>query len=340
MKRQAVRKRQDKAKVACIETVPSDLGPALLEQELTWHLGQRCLSAANLAQAVCHAVAQEHRRDQRAAKEKVRQLLRYLRKQRASSNPICSGDQAFSDLDDVARGILAAAMQSPEEESAGLGKLMPDPAIRGSIHHIALPMASDAGKICFLAYGVLTSAECRELITTCDAKGWHPAALEYGGGMEDRAGEDLVNVRLRDSDRCILYGRGQMAGSVWQVLQPLIPDGAFAPLIPVRINDCLRCLRYTVGQAGFAKHRDGSVVVAGCIAKLTVQLYLNDDFEGGATRLCHVDDAQDAECGVDVRPCTGMALVFDQSILHKGCPVTRGTKYTARTEVMYSGGSL
>jgi hypothetical protein len=38
---------------------------------------------------------------------------------------------------------------------------------------------------------------------------------------------------------------------------------------------------------------------------------------------------------VDIMPRRGMALVFDQSILHKGSSVHHGIKYTARTEVMY-----
>merc|ERR1711982_86347 len=103
----------------------------------------------------------------------------------------------------------------------------------------------------------------------------------------------------------------------------------------MRVNSCFRCLRYSSGQAGFAKHRDGQSVVDGEISRVTVQIYLNEGFEGGATRLCHVDDAEDVLRGIDIVPRTGMALVFDQGIPHKGCSVHGGTKYTARTEIMY-----
>jgi len=154
-------------------------------------------------------------------------------------------------------------------------------------------MASDAGKVCFLLHGVLSLQECAELLAACDREGWQPATLEYGLGSGDLAGEAVVNVRLRESDRCLLYNNARIASRLWDILQPLIPTDAFAPFFPVRINDCLRCLRYTVGQAGFAKHIDGRAVVGGEISKLTVQLYLNEGFDGGSTRLCHADDAED-----------------------------------------------
>merc|ERR1711865_1299551 len=117
----------------------------------------------------------------------------------------------------------------------------------------------------------------------------------------------------------------------------LLPADSFSPLRPMRVNSCLRCLRYTEGQAGFAKHIDGRCVVNGEISRVTILLYLNDAFSGGATRLCHEDDAEDAARGINVVPLSGMALVMDHSILHKGCPVQKGTKYLARTDVLYSG---
>merc|ERR1712139_493662 len=197
------------------------------------------------------------------------------------------------------------------------------------------PMAGDIGKVCFLAAGILSDAECDLLLRRCEEEGWHRASLEYDLGSGDRAGESVVNVALRDSDRCILHD-DNLAASIWGKVHTMIPPEAFKPLLPKRINSCFRCLRYTDSQAGFAKHVDGRSIADGEISRITIQLYLNDGFEGGATRLCHADDAQDAVRGVDVVPRRGMALVFDQSILHKGSPVHSGVKYTARTEVMYS----
>lgn len=205
----------------------------------------------------------------------------------------------------------------------------------GTVLSVVPPMPVDAGKVCFLVTGVMSEAECEGLRGRCEAEGWHQATLEYGLGSGEMAGESVVDVSLRDSDRCILHDES-LAGRIWERVRPLLPLDAFEPLQPVRVNPCFRCLRYKEGQAGFAKHVDGRTVVEGAISRVTIQLYLNDGFDGGATRLCHADDTEDAARGVDVVPRRGMALVFDQSILHKGSPVRRGIKHTARTEVMYS----
>lgn len=87
-------------------------------------------------------------------------------------------------------------------------------------------------------------------------------------------------------------------------------------------------------------------------SRLTFLVYLNDDFEGGSTTFfmprkpscASSSDATDAEAGVQLRrhpvkPVAGSALCFPQSnmasLLHEGSPVTRGTKYVIRTDVMF-----
>ena len=55
-------------------------------------------------------------------------------------------------------------------------------------------------------------------------------------------------------------------------------------------------------------------------------IYLNDDFEGGATILS----------GISVKPRRGMALVFIHELLHEGAPVTKGRKYVLRSDVMFN----
>merc|ERR1712048_3333 len=197
-----------------------------------------------------------------------------------------------------------------------------EPCADGVVSPVVPPMAADIGKLCFVVHGLLTAAECHSLLEQAEAQEWHPADLEYGLDSGDRASEAFVNVRLRDSDRSIVHN-DVLATSLWKRLQPLIPLATFEPLRPVRVNSCFRCLRYSEGQAGFAKHVDGRCVVGGELSKVTVQLYLNEGFVGGATRLWVMDDAEDAARGVDVMPRTGMVFVFDQSILHSGRPVQR-----------------
>mmetsp|Transcript_34752 Transcript_34752/g.99795 ORF Transcript_34752/g.99795 Transcript_34752/m.99795 type:complete len:361 (-) Transcript_34752:36-1118(-) len=274
----------------------------------------------------------------------LRAVLRRLRQGRTDGRPLEVGGQDAEVRVDAAAVAAArsawAAMRDAEPRDASRALLTALPwaaAADGVAVPVAPPMRGDAGKVCFVVNGVLGPEDCDSIIQRCDSEGWHAASLEYGLSSGDMAGEAVVNVGLRDSDRCVLHD-ARLAALIWDRLHPLIAaPGSFAPLLPKRVNSCFRCLRYTEGQAGFAKHMDGRSTVDGEISRLTIQLYLNDGFDGGATRLCHQDDSEDTLRGVDVIPRKGMALVFDQSILHKGSPVHRGTKYTARTEVMYSG---
>jgi len=73
---------------------------------------------------------------------------------------------------------------------------------------------------------------------------------------------------------------------------------------------------------------------------LSMLIYLNDDFEGGQTRLFHMGTSPHEDKFVDVVPRKGSALFFrhgngDDSVLHAGMPVTGGVKYLAKTNALY-----
>lgn len=267
----------------------------------------------------------------------VRWVLRKLRDLRAGGNFV-GRPRRLAGNPDLARLIWKKHFEASTAvamESSVYPKEVKSPMKDGVVFRVIPPLASDKDKTCFLVCGLLTDVECQLLHEKCDAQGWHAAALDYGLGSGDLAGDSVVNLHLRDSDRCIVWD-SSLALAIWEKLRPLIPTNSFEPLHPTGINSCFRCLRYIKDQAGFSKHIDGSSVVAGEISKLTVQIYLNDGFAGGATRLCVMDESKDAARAVDVVPHCGMAFVFDQSILHSGRPVDEGTKLTARTEIMYS----
>ena len=75
----------------------------------------------------------------------------------------------------------------------------------------------------------------------------------------------------------------------------------------------------------------------------TVNMYLNKEFEGGATRFYFEEEGKEGEreTRMDVealRAATGSACVFDhstKSYLHDGEEVTKGVKYLLRTDGMY-----
>ena len=80
----------------------------------------------------------------------------------------------------------------------------------------------------------------------------------------------------------------------------------------VDVND-LFLIRYTAGRQNALRcHKDGSF--------FSFIVPLNDDFEGGGTQL-------PCEGGDVVKPDVGHAIVFCGQQMHRGLPVTRGTRY-------------
>lgn len=76
------------------------------------------------------------------------------------------------------------------------------------------------------------------------------------------------------------------------------------------------------GHLGF--HRDGHKIENGARSIASLLLYLNSDFEGGQTEF---EDRV-------VQPEIGKGLLLPQDVLHRAAPVSAGTKYLIRTDVM------
>jgi hypothetical protein len=129
----------------------------------------------------------------------------------------------------------------------------------------------------------------------------------------------------RDNDRVIWDNPSvatQMFGLVKDFLPPMI-DG----YEPCGLNERFRFYRYKDAQR-FKPHMDGAFKRSETeVSLITMLIYLNEDFEGGSTPLITLNE--------NIIPKTGMLLLFDHKILHAGQPVTSGTKYVLRTDVMY-----
>ena len=97
----------------------------------------------------------------------------------------------------------------------------------------------------------------------------------------------------------------------------------------------MRFLKYSPGEY-FKPHRDGSYKRPDGkeISFVTIQLYLNEGFEGGKTTFMSGFNGP-SERDVGVTPKIGRVLVFQHEILHEGSLLMAGTKYTMRTDVMY-----
>ena len=144
---------------------------------------------------------------------------------------------------------------------------------------------------------------------------------------------------IRNNDR-VIFEDTAFADDLFQRLAPHLPlqrrgespqhrrgDQRDPLWTATTCNERFRGYRYQRGQR-FAPHFDGAFVRSDDDkSALTVLVYLNEDFDGGATRF------PDWQCSVT--PKTGSVLLFDHHILHEGVGVLAGAKYALRSDVMY-----
>jgi hypothetical protein len=171
---------------------------------------------------------------------------------------------------------------------------------------------------------VLSAAECDALVRRIDGLSPAVAPITTAAGF-------VMRPDVRNNER-VIFDDVELAAEVYRRLTPAIPkelrerDG-FPIGSAVGLNERFRGYRYSVGHR-FAPHFDGAFArnEREC-SELTLLLYLNDGFPGGATAFCDWD--------VHVVPRRGQALLFQHAIRHEGCPVDGGRKYVLRSDVMY-----
>jgi len=182
------------------------------------------------------------------------------------------------------------------------------------------------GRLAFILDNILTEAECRDLIRRTEDQGYEPALLNVGPGRQE-----LV-TDVRKSERCIIDSV-ETASWIWERIRENIPDVWKNYFKVVGLNERLRFLKYGPGEY-FAPHFDGRYRRPDGSEEsfITIQLYLNEGFEGGNTTFISSSSKAD---NVGVVPRIGRVLVFQHDILHEGSLLVQGTKYTMRTDVMY-----
>jgi hypothetical protein len=97
------------------------------------------------------------------------------------------------------------------------------------------------------------------------------------------------------------------------------------------INDHFRFSKYHPGGY-FRIHTDGINVdsKSGKRSFITINIFLNDDFEGGETSFYN----NSGDHVVTAKPIPGRGAIFDRAIHHSGNTVVGGYKYLIRTDVM------
>ena len=172
----------------------------------------------------------------------------------------------------------------------------------------------------------LSPAQCQKYIDMAEDVGFEPALLTGPDGS--------IQIKdIRNNDRVMFQNR-EIANDLWEWAQDFVPL-EWEEARAIGINEMIRIYRYDPGQKfnwhqDFPFERDN-----GEASKLTILVYLNEDFEGGATSF---EDSYSEESFEEfsVVPQTGMALFFEHQVHHKGEQVSEGRKYVLRSDVMYS----
>ncbi|KAG8947839.1 hypothetical protein FRC04_010197 [Tulasnella sp. 424] len=238
----------------------------------------------------------------------------------------------------------------------------PAPVVVHQVDWKATGFPENEGRVAFIIDNALTPEDCQKLLKAAEDSGpWAKAAVHGGPGDEHgRIVEDY-----RKSSR-ILLDDFELADFILSKLRPHMPEEALsAPTSKYwqfnedsywededpaekkkkesdrvelsRLNERLRYLKYVKGDF-FESHCDGTYWTPDRseISCLTLQLYLDgskEDLEGGATQFLSY---RVADTVIDVDPRPGRALIFEQgNLLHCGAKVTKGEKYTIRTDLMY-----
>lgn len=179
-----------------------------------------------------------------------------------------------------------------------------------------VPMRFTETPLLWRVEGVLSEAECEAWVERIEAADPQLATN---------------NPVYRDQDR-VMFDDPAAADALFERLLPHLPE-RIGELRRVGLNERLRCYRYAPGQR-FLEHMDHWYQPSPTrITLLTVLIYLNAcgdplGFEGGETRFSE-------QLEETVVPTPGLVVLFQHKLRHEGLPVTRGTKYLIRTDVLY-----
>ncbi len=180
----------------------------------------------------------------------------------------------------------------------------------------------------FTVAGVFSAAECVTLIARAESIGFDAASVRTHSGSK-------MMTNIRNNDRVNLADP-ELANQMWSRISHILPS--LDHQHPVGVDFRLRFYRYEPGQE-FKRHKDGSVTNdKGQVSKLSYLIYLNGDFDGGATtfRDYHGKGESQRKTERVVTPVTGSALLFRHERWHEGSALISGRKYVLRSDVFYS----
>lgn len=169
----------------------------------------------------------------------------------------------------------------------------------------------------FVIENFLSTKECDNYIEQY-------SRIEFEEAKISIDGQQVMNKNVRNNDRYIFFDKS-LADSLWLKIKDFLPEtvGFYRAL---ELNEMFRVYKYSPGQR-FKMHIDGSFKRNLNEESLfSFLIYLNDNFEGGATAFRKLDT---------VHPKKGSALIFRHHLRHEGKELLSGIKYVLRTDIMY-----
>jgi len=200
-----------------------------------------------------------------------------------------------------------------------------------SLEELKLPYKPAMSSFARVVRGVLDEKECAAIIQAVNKKGFTPALLNIGGGIQE------LDPIARDGFR-VIVDSPELTTWLLEVLRPYLP-AQFGGAQLESLNERCRFLCYTPGQE-FSAHYDARFTHPRTRASsyVTVQLYLHDvptENGGGTTFLVDHMTYLPGE-NMAYQPGAGSVLIFSQDLMHEGSILRHGLKYTFRTEAMYA----
>eukprot|EP00811_Abedinium_folium_P002077 NODE_11904_length_1258_cov_7.621574.p1 GENE.NODE_11904_length_1258_cov_7.621574~~NODE_11904_length_1258_cov_7.621574.p1 ORF type:complete len:328 (-),score=86.55 NODE_11904_length_1258_cov_7.621574:273-1205(-) len=194
--------------------------------------------------------------------------------------------------------------------------------------------------VAFFLRDFLSAAECQAIISQAEAFGIGDCGYSRDVRVTDRV------VAMGDGLAAALFSRAKPflrevtvvpGEQLPRGVPPSIPGGVW---LPIGVNPCFRVCRYAPGGF-FVPHYDhGFDIDHTHRSIMTIMMYLNDDFEGGATTF-YKDSQQRYRPGEPAKathvfqPERGSCVIFNHCIVHDGGQLRSGVKYILRSELMY-----
>lgn len=169
----------------------------------------------------------------------------------------------------------------------------------------------------FTIQNLWSPSVCQQFIHKSEKEGFEGALVNTINGP-------VKMESFRNNDR-LFWEDEELAAQIWNEIEDFVPHD-LGEYQAIGLNELFRFYRYDVDQQ-FNWHYDAPYQRNQNEQSFyTFMIYLNDNFEGGAT----------AFHGFEVAPSLGDGLLFFQELEHAGLPLTAGRKYILRTDVMYS----